>query len=155
MTTSSNGAPPPAGDALFEVIDDASAAACFPIIQQLRPQLADVGTWLTRFHRQVESGYRVFVLKRDDRPLAFAGFRVQENLVYGKFLYVDDLVTDKMVRGGGSGAALIEALKAEARRCGCATLVLDTAIDNALAHRFYYRCGLLARALRFNARLDG
>jgi hypothetical protein len=28
--------------------------------------------------------------------------------------------------------------------------VLDTGLDNVFAHRFYYRQGLLARALRFS-----
>jgi hypothetical protein len=37
----------------------------------------------------------------------------------------------------------------EGRAQGCAALVLDTGLDNVLAHRFYYRCGMLASALRF------
>ncbi len=38
----------------------------------------------------------------------------------------------------------------EGRSLGCKKLVLDTGLDNALAHRLYYRQGLLAQALRFN-----
>jgi hypothetical protein len=32
--------------------------------------------------------------------------------------------------------------------------VLDTGLDNALAHRFYYRQELLAKALRFHMSLE-
>jgi hypothetical protein len=32
--------------------------------------------------------------------------------------------------------------------------VLDTPLTNVLGHRFYYRNGLLARALRFNHMID-
>jgi hypothetical protein len=32
--------------------------------------------------------------------------------------------------------------------------VLDTALDNVLAHRFYYRQRMLARALRFSRDID-
>lgn len=47
-------------------------------------------------------------------------------------------------------ALLLDAVAAEGRGLGCGRLVLDTALDNVLAHRFYYRQGLLARALRFS-----
>ena len=45
---------------------------------------------------------------------------------------------------------LLEAVADEGRKLGCSRLVLDTGLDNVLAHRFYYRQGLLARALRFS-----
>jgi hypothetical protein len=44
----------------------------------------------------------------------------------------------------------MERLKAEGRARGCVKLVLDTPLTNTLGHRFYYRHGLLATALRFN-----
>lgn len=83
------------------------------------------------------------------KPVALAGYRVQVNLIYGKFLYVDDLVTEADRRRFGLGARLLDALAIEAGKLGCERLVLDTALDNVLAHRFYYRQGLLACALRF------
>ncbi|MNT19214.1 hypothetical protein D3C72_1544650 [compost metagenome] len=43
----------------------------------------------------------------------------------------------------------MDRLKAEARAAGCRKLVLDTPLTNVLGHRFYYRNGLLASALRF------
>ena len=43
-------------------------------------------------------------------------------------------------------------LKREAAALGCAKLVLDTPLTNVLGHRFYYRNGLLASALRFTRR---
>ncbi|MHB0921404.1 MAG: GNAT family N-acetyltransferase, partial [Thiomonas delicata] len=77
-------------------------------------------------------------------------YRVQENLVHGRFLYVDDLVTDADARRAGHGAWLLNRLKDEARLLGCEKLVLDTPLSNALGHRFYFRHGLLATALRFS-----
>ena len=60
-------------------------------------------------------------------------FRVQENFVHGRFLYVDDLVTDESERRHGHGARLLDRLKAEGRALGCRKLVLDTALENTLA----------------------
>jgi len=74
-------------------------------------------------------------------------------LVHGAHLYVDDLVTDETCRSSGYGKVLMERLKAEGRALGCTKLVLDTPLSNTLGHRFYYRQGLLASALRFNVPL--
>jgi hypothetical protein len=44
----------------------------------------------------------------------------------------------------------LDAVAQECRRLAIATLVLDTAIDNSLGQRFYFRYGMLARGLRFS-----
>jgi hypothetical protein len=48
----------------------------------------------------------------------------------------------------------MDRLKDEARALGCSRLVLDTPLSNALGHRFYFREGLLATALRFTLPLS-
>jgi GNAT superfamily N-acetyltransferase len=129
---------------------DAEIAACFPVMVQLRPHLADAAELVARVARQRAAGYRILAAWGDSVPVALAGYRLEENLIHGRFLYVDDLVTTESERGGGLGARLLDFLAVEAGKLGCARLVLDTALDNVLAHRFYYRQGLLARALRFS-----
>ncbi|MGA8552556.1 MAG: GNAT family N-acetyltransferase [Stellaceae bacterium] len=68
--------------------------------------------------------------------------------------FVDDLVTAEGERGAGLGARLLDRVAEIGREAGCGRLVLDTALDNVLAHRFYYRQGLLARALRFSRAVE-
>ena len=63
---------------------------------------------------------------------------------------MDDLVTDALLRGNGHGERLMAHLREQARVLRCGKLVLDTPLSNALGHRFYFRCGMLASALRFN-----
>jgi GNAT superfamily N-acetyltransferase len=133
---------------------DREVAACFPVMAVLRPHLGSAEELVARVARQRAAGYRILAAWRGDAPLALAGYRVEENLIHGRFVYVDDLVTQASERRRGFGARLLAAVAAEARREGCAKLVLDTALDNVLAHRFYYRQGLLARALRFNRGIE-
>jgi ribosomal protein S18 acetylase RimI-like enzyme len=135
-------------------IGETEIAACFPLMRQLRPHLTSADDFAERFRRQSANGYRLVALWSDRGPQALAGYRVTENLVHGRFLYVDDLVVDVNARSRGHGARLITHLGNEARSFGCAKLVLDTALDNTLGHRFYYRQGLLATALRFNVAVD-
>jgi GNAT superfamily N-acetyltransferase len=129
---------------------DEEIAACFPVMAQLRPHLADAAELIARVGRQRAAGYRILAAWRGGVPVGLAGYRVAENLIHGRFLYLDDLVTVESERRHGVGARLLDAVAAEGRKSGCGRLVLDTALDNVLAHRFYYRQGLLARALRFS-----
>jgi len=130
------------------------AAACYGLMRQLRPHLASETEFIERWRRQVADGYRLIALWKGTAPVALAGFRVQDNLMHGLYFYVDDLVTDAASRSSGHGQALMERLKLEGRMLGCAKLVLDTPLTNTLGHRFYYRHGLLAAALRFNLPLS-
>ncbi len=123
--------------------------ACYPVIKQLRPHLQSEAEFLERVARQAAEGYRLLAEWQDDRPVALAGYRLQENLVYGKFLYVDDLITTEAARGSQCGARLLDALSEVAAQSGCVRLTLDTGLANALAQRFYFRQGLLTSSMRF------
>jgi len=145
-------AAPDAGEIRY-VDDEAGVRACFPLMQQLRPHLESADELVARWRRQCAAGYRLMALWQHGRPLALAGFRLQDNLVHGVHFYVDDLVTDAALRSGGYGQRLMARLKEEGKALGCQRLVLDTPLTNVLGHRFYYRNGLLASALRFYAAL--
>lgn len=138
-----------------DIAAEEDVRALFGLMTQLRPQLSGAGAFVDYWRRQAASGYRLVGVYEGATARALAGYRLQENLVHGRFLYVEDLVTDAGARGRGHGERLMAWLREQARMCGCARLVLDTGLDNVLAHRFYYRCGLLAGALRFNAPVVG
>lgn len=127
--------------------------ACLPLMRELRPHLDDAEDFLERVARMRHERYRLLAVMRDGQAVALAGYRFQENLVYGRFLYVDDLVVSSALRGGRHGARLLQALDELARGAGCARLVLDTGLGNALAQRFYFRQGLLTSAIRFGKSL--
>ncbi|MGE7993003.1 GNAT family N-acetyltransferase [Pseudomonas sp. NPDC089554] len=130
--------------------NDAQYQACFAVMRELRPHLADAASFSAQVQRQIGQGYRLLVAWQDGQAKALAGYRLQENLLFGRFLYVDDLVASTESRRHGLGARLIDALRELGREQGCAHLVLDTALANALGQRFYYRQGLLAKALNFS-----
>jgi GNAT superfamily N-acetyltransferase len=139
--------------ALRLITSEPDYQAAFPIMQELRPHLADVASFVAQLARQTQQGYHLLAAWRDSRVIGLAGYRFQENLIYGKFLYVDDLITTAHARSDGIGAALIEAVREEAKGMGCAHLVLDTGLGNALGQRFYFRQGLLAAGLHFRQAL--
>lgn len=133
---------------------EADIAACFPVMQELRPHLADAAELVERVLRQRGAGYRILAAWDGAVAVGLAGYRMQENLVRGRFCYVDDLVVREDFRRGGLGAQLLDGVAAETRAQSCRHLVLDTAIDNRLGQRFYFRYGMLPAALRFAMTVD-
>jgi ribosomal protein S18 acetylase RimI-like enzyme len=139
---------------LCHIETDDALAACFPVMRLLRPGLSGPGEFIASVRRMENDRYRILAACRGDVPLALAGYRLQENLIYGRFLYVDDLVTAEASRGQHLGARLLAELSDLAVREGCRKLVLDTGLSNALAQRFYFRQGLLTGAMRFSKVLE-
>jgi GNAT superfamily N-acetyltransferase len=121
---------------------DAEIAACFPVMRELRPHVPDAAAFITRVRDQGRAGYRLAYLEDDGRPAAAAGYRIGESLSWGRFLYVDDLVTLASERSKGHGATLLAWLRDEAIREGCAELHLDSGVQRKDAHRFYDREGM-------------
>ena len=130
--------------------DPAAVEACIPVLRQLRPHLADIPDIPARIARQQAEGYRLLAAWHDGSVAGIAGYRMQDNLIYGRFCYVDDLAVLETARAAGLGAFLLDAVKTEAATAGCARLVLDTGLANARAQRFLFRCGLLTSAIRFD-----
>src|SRR5471030_1518176 len=123
--------------------------AGFALMRELRPHLTDEAAFSEQIARQYAHGYRLLGAYMDERIVGLIGYRATENLIYGRFVYVDDLVIDAGERQQGLGAFLITAVRNEATRLGCQHLVLDTGLHMALAQRFYFRQGLLARGMHF------
>lgn len=125
-----------------EVLAGETAVAAAALLA-LRPHLGDVAAVVERVDAQRADGYRVVASFEPGEPeaAAAAGFRVGENLAWGRHLYVDDLSTLPDRRGGGHGAALMLWLEAEARRAGCDELHLDSGVgpEREAAHRLYFR----------------
>ena len=127
-----------------EVSTEEEVRAVSPVVLQLRTHLSqeEMVSAVERMRR--EAGFRLIAAYGDEGggPVGAAGFRVYEMLAYGKILYVDDLVTAGDVRSGGVGKALLGWLEREARRAGCTGLHLDSGVQRARAHRFYFREGM-------------
>jgi ribosomal protein S18 acetylase RimI-like enzyme len=129
---------------------DAEIAACFPMMRELRPHLTDPAEFVVRVRRQATGGgYRLLAAWDGAMPIGLAGYRMQENLIRGRFCYVDDLVVLPEARRTGLGARLLDEVAAAALTEGISHLVLDTGLDNLLGQRFYFRYGMLPAALRF------
>ncbi len=117
---------------------DEEIRACHAVMRQLRPHHDDREAFLARVRLQQTEGYRLAALTDATGTVAaVAGYRIGENLAWGRYLYVDDLVTDDARRSAGHGGRLLAWLAATARAAGCDELHLDSGVQRFAAHRFY------------------
>ncbi|MEX2138186.1 MAG: GNAT family N-acetyltransferase [Pirellulales bacterium] len=131
---------------------DADIAACYIVMRELRPHIG-AEQFLSRVRRQEAAGFRLAMMRDAGGPVAVAGFRILENLAWGRFLYVDDLVTLAACRSQGCGAKLLAWLRERAAQENCAQLHLDSGIQRKDAHRFYEREGMTMSSFHFIANI--
>ena len=133
---------------------DREINACFPVMFQLRPHL-DPAEFVTRVRRQQQGGYQLAFLAGENLPevKAVAGLRISECLSFGKFLYVDDLVTLEGDRSQGYGEQILNWLIAYAKDQDCDEFHLDSGVQRFAAHRFYFRHRLTISCYHFALKL--
>ena len=115
--------------------------------RQLRAALPE--DYVARLSEIFAAGGRLVVAQRHGAVVAVALWRVVENTYEGRRLYVDDLVCDESCRSAGVGGRLLAWLESRARDLGCGVLALDSGVQRARAHAFYFREGMSIPSFSF------
>lgn len=114
---------------------------CFVTFKELRPQLVDQATFIRQILHQQNQGYILIYIKEGDEVAACLGYRIFDNLVWGKVLYIDDMICREKSRKRGLGTQLIDFTIKQAKSAGCKQIHLDTGYLRHEAHRFYFNLG--------------
>jgi len=117
---------------------DEDILSCFSVMRQLRPHLTR-DEFVARVRRQEKDGYCLALLEENGQVQAVSGFRLSESLAWGRYLYIDDLVTDESERSRGHGQHLFNWLLDFAKAQDCGQVHLDSGVQRFGAHRFYSR----------------
>ncbi|MBT0959344.1 GNAT family N-acetyltransferase [Alphaproteobacteria bacterium KMM 3653] len=119
-----------------------------PLLRVLRDGL-EASLFEARLTRAIAGGYHALVARGDGGVLGCLGYRLCDDICWGRTFYVDDLVVLPQARGSGVGGALWDAAKAEGAAQGCDHLRLCSGLSRAEAHRFYEANGLARTSLQF------
>ena len=120
--------------------------------RQLRPQLPLA--YASRLAEVFANGARMAVVVDGEAVICVAIWRLIENTYEGRRLYVDDLVCDESRRSQGAGKAMLDWLELRARSFSCDVLALDSGVQRARAHRFYFREGMFIPSFNFKKALQ-
>lgn len=93
--------------------------------------------------KMFSEGAGMTVLMKEGKAKSVAVHQLFHTTFQGYRFYIDDLVTDATERSRGYGYRIIVWCKEEARSRSCKTLALDSGIQRAESHRFYF-CELLS-----------
>lgn len=132
---------------------DAEITACFAIMKTLHLHLEE-DSFLSRVRSQESAGDRLLYLGAVGSPEAVTGFRIGENLAWGRFLYVDDLVTLPAARSQGHGATLLRWLRQHAANERCTSVELDSGVQRLDAHHIYKREDMTRSSFHFSLAVD-
>lgn len=120
--------------------------------RQLRPQLDR--DYVNQMLRIFADGARMFVAVDGESVVGVAVYRIYENTFEGRQIYVDDLVSDEKRRSAGIGKAMMARLVQIAKESGCVAFNLDSGVQRAQAHKFYFREGMVVSAFHFGMRIS-
>jgi GNAT superfamily N-acetyltransferase len=134
---------------------DEEIQRCYDVMAELR-QHVPREEFLARVRRQAElADYQLAYLSASDGEVkAVAGFRISESLAWGKYLYVDDLISKSNERSKGYGGTLFDWLVDYARKNGCDQFHLDSNVYRFGAHRFYLLKRMSIEAHHFGMKLQ-
>ena len=140
---------------ILHASSDTEIASTFDVMSQLRPALAREDYVASIRALMTSDDFRLAAVVDGGNVRAVAGYRFMNMLYCGRILYIDDLVTDERVRSRGYGAALLAALRDEARAAGCAEIQLISRTTREAAHRFYFREGFGIECFHFRQHVAG
>lgn len=111
----------------------------FQTVRQLRPHLRE-DEFVNTINRLINTNnYHLVAVIENDEVTAVAGYRVTESLAWGKYFYVDDLITSENHRKMGYAQLLWNWLIHEAKQNNCEQFHLDSGVQRYDAHRFYLK----------------
>jgi GNAT superfamily N-acetyltransferase len=129
--------------------------ASYRVMSQLRSHLTeDEYMACLAQQREAEHYHVVGLSDQSGKFRAVGGFRLATALAHGKFLYVDDLVSDRAARSKGYGKKLLDWIGRYGKEHGCASLHLDSGVQRHDAHRFYLRERMEIVFYHFRKNLD-
>lgn len=126
---------------------------CFDVMSELRTHL-DKNDFLNTVRHMETEGYKLAYIEVDGKVVTTAGYRIYTNLMMGKHLYVDDLVTSDSARSRGYGERMVNWLREEAIKENCNFYHLDSGTHRNEAHKFYFRHGFTIASYHFSETLS-
>ncbi|WP_235822217.1 GNAT family N-acetyltransferase [Gottfriedia luciferensis] len=118
---------------------DSEIVKAFQTVSRLRPHLNEKDFIATINRLKNNHDYHLVAVVENEEVTAVAGYRITESLAWGKYLYVDDLITNEKFRKNGYAQVLWDWLVQEAKDNHCQQFHLDSGVQRYDAHRFYLK----------------
>ena len=127
--------------------------AAYMVLHQLQSDLL-MAHYLARVEHARNGGWRLFVVLRAEEPIAAIGFRLLDDLAWGRSLLIEQIVVDSALRGRGIGTSLMLRMAELGRLTRSDHIRLSAGLNHPDLHRFVERIGMRKTNLIFAWVLD-
>ena len=137
----------------FRVLTASDLDTIAQLANKLHPhmELATVRAYLQEMFQLPT--YYCFGLYQDGKLIAMSNGWITIRIYSGKQLEVDNVIVDPDLRSKGVGKCLFEHIDAWAIANGCKTIELNTFVQNAKSHKFYFNEGYKILGFHFQKQL--
>lgn len=122
-----------------KIIGEEDIIAAYTIMKQLRPHLSSEAFVENVINLNSNYRYSLVALIVNNEIQCLIGYKLSCSLSWGKYIYVDDLISNKQERSMGYGKLLLDWVVEEGKKQGCEQIHLDSGVQRTGAHRFYLR----------------
>lgn len=140
-------------DGIYLASSNDEILRCFTLMKELRPELKEEN-FLSQIKAQIQNGYHLYYFSYAGEIVSLAGCAVRTNLAWGRYLYIDDLISSENNRSNGYGKEILEYVKNFARSEGCEEIHLDSGVQRFGAHKFYLREGFFISSHHFSYKIE-
>lgn len=107
-------------------LSDEAVLRCKNILTSIYPHVPQEDeTFLFSIRKLQVEGYTLAYIEKEGKAASLVGFRVGENLAWGKYIFIDELATAQEHRHKGLASALIDWLVDYGKTKKCSKIFLD------------------------------
>lgn len=127
---------------------DKETIACFDVLKQLYPNL-NQQILIDTIDHQSKNSYKLLLAYDEDIVVSVVRFRIGYNFSIGKYIYVENMVTDELYRSQGIGSQMIRWIEEFAKDHQCKQIRLVSSTSRHQAHKFYLNNGFDIKCYNF------
>ncbi|QKF67273.1 hypothetical protein AVENP_1727 [Arcobacter venerupis] len=109
---------------------------CYTLMHQIREDLSE-NDFFSMIAEQIKNGYQVIYVTENNQIICVVGFNILQKLSWGKYLYIEDFVTEKSAQYSSAAKVLFDFIKIYAKQQNCKSIHLDSSVIRKEAHKFY------------------
>ncbi|MEI7978396.1 MAG: GNAT family N-acetyltransferase [Bacteroidota bacterium] len=133
----------------IKIIDSATEMyAQYDLIKQLSKNVS-YQNYCLMIDEMVLLNYKQAVAYLNNKPVGVCGYWINTKIYAGKYVELDNVVTDENYRGKKIGALLCNFVLKIAKENYCKTAMLDAYLENESAHSFYQNLGFDKKGYHF------
>jgi GNAT superfamily N-acetyltransferase len=106
-------------------LSEEAVMKCFTALKELRSNL-EKNNFLDEIRKlQIEQGYNLAYIEKNEEAVSVIGFHIRENLALGKYLHINDLSTIKAYKNKGFASELTSWALEYAQTKKCNQIFID------------------------------